>query len=69
MNSIPAAVDNCSAGQEIPCFCGTRKFIRVYEHPLLGPLLSQMNAVHIFTLCFSKVSFNIIFPSMPRLHK
>jgi hypothetical protein len=39
----------------------------VHNNPPLDPILGQMNPVHVYTSCFFKVHFNIIFPPMSGL--
>jgi len=50
-----------SAGQEVPHFHGTRRFVTVFQNPLFDPVLSHLNPVcHLHTLFLYGIHFNII---------
>jgi hypothetical protein len=35
------------------------------QEPTTEPILSQTNPIHVLTLCFFKIYFNIVLPPMP----
>jgi len=59
--------NNHSDSQEIPrLLWGPKVHYNIQNNPPLVPILSQMNSVYIFPLCFPKILSNIIFPYTPR---
>jgi hypothetical protein len=47
---VQCLVDSCSAGQEIPGYYGTRKFIAVLIRDLaLSPVVNHLNSMHTLT--------------------
>jgi len=59
-----------AASQDIPLLSWSPKvYYSVHSSPLLIPILRQMNPVHIFTLCFFNMHFNIISPPTPKSPK
>jgi hypothetical protein len=56
-----------SANQEIPHLLWNQNVHYCFHNsPLIIPILSQMNPVHIFPLYFRTIRYNIILPSTPR---
>jgi len=53
---------------QFPAFYGTPLvYYRVHKNPPLNPILNHIDTVHILTLYFCKINFNIILISMPVL--
>jgi hypothetical protein len=59
-----------SASQEITCLLWNPKIhCCVHKSPPPVTILTHINLVHIESLSFYKIHFNIVFPSMPRSSK
>lgn len=48
LQAFPSKVENCSAGQKIPCLILTRNFITIFTNLPLNHILSQLNPFHTF---------------------
>jgi hypothetical protein len=65
--STSSEANGHSASQQIPLLLRNPKVrYRVYKNLPLVPSLIQMNPAHTFTPHFTKIHFNIIFPSTPK---
>lgn len=53
--------------KKLPSFYGTQRYVTMFTRiPPLDHTLSQINPVHILTLCFFTINFNIIHPLTSR---
>jgi hypothetical protein len=59
---------SCPAGKEIPVFAEHEGSYCAHKSPPLGPILSQLNLVHIIAHYLLEIHFNIILSHTTRSH-
>jgi hypothetical protein len=70
MEQRPSWKANSCTSNEIPSFLWNPKgHYHVHKSLTLGPILSHMNSLHTLKICFFKIRFNIVLPSVPQYPK